>query len=187
MWSDTGAAASNINYSKTAASLPGQQREKHQCYSIHYAMTQFLALLWACDPSAPINIQSKISKRALFFLLWHSLSDLGVSDLFVDGGRLHLLQRTHDAVLLAAVGLNHGVHPVRVKHDVVGCDQQHPTNCTLKEPRHGEKKQKDGWRQRDPTQFFLQQFWMFIGNQVMKCTCGAWSAAGEIHLRGQIS
>lgn len=187
MGSDMGAAATNINYSKIAASLPGWQREKHQCYSTHYVMTQCLALLWACDPLAPINVQSTTSKWALFFLLWHSLSDLGVSDLFVDGGRLHLLQRTHDAVLLAPVGLNHGVHPVRVKHDVVGCDQQHPTNCTLKEPGQGEKTpQRDGWRQRDPTEF-LQHFCMFIGNQVIKCTFGAWSAAGEIHLRAQIS
>lgn len=82
--------------------------------------------------------------RALFSLLWHGLSDLGVGDLFVDGGGLHLLQGTHDAVLLAPVGLNHGVHPVRVKHDVVGCDQQHPTNCTLKRPRRGEQNRGAG-------------------------------------------
>ena len=64
-------------------------------------------------------------------LLWHRLSDLGVRDLLVDGGGLDLLQRTHDAVLLAAVGQNQGVHPVRVEHDVVGCDQQHPAHCAL--------------------------------------------------------
>lgn len=103
-------------------------------------------------------MQSKISKWALFFLLWHSLSDLGVSDLFVDGGRLHLLQRTHDAVLLAAVGLNHRVHPVRVKHDVVRCDQQHPTNCTLKEARHGEKKTEKRVKDNEIQQNFYSIF-----------------------------
>lgn len=77
------------------------------------------------------RILSKTKCKSVFFLLWHSLSDLGVSDLLVDGGRLHLLKRTHDAVLLAPVGLNQGVHPVRVKHDVVGCHQQHPTDCAL--------------------------------------------------------
>lgn len=66
-----------------------------------------------------------------FLLLWHGLSDLGVGDLLVDSGRLHLLQRTHDTVLLKPMGLNQGVHPVRVKHDVVGCDQQHPTHRAL--------------------------------------------------------
>lgn len=94
----------------------------------------------------------------MFFLLWHGLSGLGISDLFEDGGRLHLLQRTHDAVLLAPVGLNHGVHPVRVKHDVVGCDQQHPTNCTLKEPRHGGKKTEGRVKDTEIQQDFYSIF-----------------------------
>lgn len=82
-----------------------------------------------------LHIPVKYTSRELFIfsLLWHGLSDLGIGDLFVDGCRLHLLQGTHDAVLLAPVHLNHGVHPVRVKHDVVGRDQQHPANSTLKE------------------------------------------------------
>lgn len=65
-------------------------------------------------------------------LLWDSFFDLGVSDLLADGGGLHLLQRTHDAVLLTSMGLNQGVHAVRVKHDVVGCHQQHPAHCALR-------------------------------------------------------
>lgn len=85
---------------------------------------------------------SSFKKQQTVVLLWHHLSDLGVSDLLVDGGRLHLLQRTHDAVLLAAVGLNPGVHPVRVEHDVVGCDQQHPAHCALNET--------EGWLSNNP-------------------------------------
>lgn len=81
------------------------------------------------------------SIRQCFFLLRHSLSDLGVSDLLADGSRLDFLQRTHDAVLLAPMGLNQWVHPVRVKHDVVGCHQQHPAHRTLDEHR-----KKEGWR-----------------------------------------
>lgn len=65
------------------------------------------------------------------FLLGNRLSDLRVGDLLADGGRLHLLQGTHDAVLLASVGLNQRIHAVGVEHDVVGCDQQHPTHRAL--------------------------------------------------------
>lgn len=100
----------------------------------------FIADSWK---SFPYIIQSDSLPQSIcqcFFLLWHSLSDLGVSDLLVDGGRLNLLQRTHDTVLLAPVGLNQGVHPVRVKHDVVGCDQQHPAHRALNQ--HGEE---EGW------------------------------------------
>lgn len=104
-----------------------------------------------------LQIHGKSHNELYFSVLWHSLSNLWISDLFVDGSRLHLLQGTHDTVLLAPVGLNHRVHPVRVKHDVVGCDQQHPTNSTLKE--HNMVK----WR---------WHLCMFIGHQIMKCTCG---------------
>lgn len=99
----------------------------------------FIADSWK---SFPYIIQSDSLPQSIcqcFFLLWHSLSDLGVSDLLVDGSRLNLLQRTHDTELLAPVGLNQGVHPVRVKHDVVGCDQQHPAHRALNQ--HGEKEE----------------------------------------------
>ena len=56
-----------------------------------------------------------------FVLLGHAASDLGVGDVLAHGSGLDLFQRTHDAVLLTAVGLHQGVHPVRVEHDVVGC------------------------------------------------------------------
>lgn len=69
------------------------------------------------------------------FLLGHSLSDLGVSDLLADSCRLNLLHGTHDAILFTPVGLNQGVHPVRIEHDVVGRDQQHPAHGTLNRHR----------------------------------------------------
>ena len=81
-----------------------------------------------------------------FLLLWHSLSGLGVGDLLVDGGRLHLLQRTHDAVLLAPMGLNQWVHPVRVEHDVVRRHEQHPAHRTLKKKeREREREREEKW------------------------------------------
>lgn len=92
------------------------------------------------------TVPCKLSHR--FLLLWHGLSDLGVGDLLVDSGRLHLLQGTHDTVLLKPVGLNQGVHPVRVKHDVVGCDQQHPAHRALNQ----RGKRGMGERQGDPTE-----------------------------------
>lgn len=82
--------------------------------------------------SASSTAQPAYTARLCFLLLGDGLSDLGVSDLLADGGRLHLLQGTHDAVLLAPVGLYQGVHAVRVEHDVVWRHQQHPTHCALK-------------------------------------------------------
>lgn len=131
----------------------------------------FIADSWK---SFPYIIQSDSLPQSIcqcFFLLWHSLSDPGVSDLLVDGGRLNLLQRTHDTVLLAPVGLNQGVHPVRVKHDVVGCDQQHPAHRALNQ--HGEE---EGWVNNNGIQqnFLIPkkvQLCMFICHQnIIKST-----------------
>ncbi len=112
-----------------------------------------------------------------FFLLWHSLSYLGVSDLLVDGSRLHLLQRTHNAVLLAPVGLNQGIHSVRVKHDVVGCHQQHPAHCTL-----SHQGKREGWLSNQGFQeniyYMEEKLCIFClttkGNQKHLCCISNW-------------
>lgn len=89
--------------------------------------------MWAAEQTLSNKVVVIFSVYILIVssLLWHSLSDLGVSDLLADSCRLNLLHRTHDAILFAPMGLNQGVHPVRVEHDVVGRDQQHPAHGTL--------------------------------------------------------
>ena len=82
---------------------------------------------YMCNSSA----LNEINLLCFFPLLWDGFSDLGFCDLLEDGGRLHLLQRTHNAVLFASMSLNQRIHAVRVKHDVVGCNQQHAANSTL--------------------------------------------------------
>lgn len=94
--------------------------------------------------SASSTAQPAHTVRLCFLLLRDGLSDLGVSDLLADGGRLHLLQGTHDAVLLAPVGLYQGVYAVRVEHNVVGRHQQHPTNCALKAAQKIKGKKRGG-------------------------------------------
>lgn len=109
-------------------------------------------------------ISNKVSHS--FLLLWHGLSDLGVGDLLVDSGRLHLLQRTHDTILLKPMSLNQGVHSVGVEHDVVGCDQQHPTHRALN--IHGEKRET---RQGDPTETGLALYTHQLRKQNQKHVC----------------
>lgn len=89
-----------------------------------------------------------------FLLLRHSLFDLGVGNLFVDGSRLHFLQRTHDAILLTPICQNKGVHPVGVEHDVVGCHKQHPAYRALTTTQ---KMGGTGEVQRDPLKLLISE------------------------------
>ncbi len=135
----------------------------------------------------PFRFCLQQSIRQGFFLLGHSLSDLGVSDLLVDSGRLHFLQRTHNAVLLTPMGLNQWVHPVRVKHDVVGCHQQNPAHRTLKQHR-----KREGWVRNDGIHqnfsYMKEQLSMSIYLQkIIKSTSATYTTGEKIHLRPQMS
>lgn len=143
----------------------------------------------AVHKSASSTAQPAHTVRLCFLLLRDGLSDLGVSDLLADGGRLHLLQGTHDAVLLAPVGLYQWVHAVRVEHNVVGRHQQHPTNCALKAAQKIKGKKRGGWG--DPSHpFFIHQrkhLACYPAWKIIKKHSAIQTTRGRIHFRPQMS